>query len=67
MDGQAKIGKLVLAGPLNAPKTNKRGLIAYRESSLAAAVERASQDPMVKAGRLAVELHEWTIPRGVLK
>jgi uncharacterized protein YciI len=67
MDGQAKIGKLVLAGPLNAPKTNRRGLIGYREASLAAAVERASQDPMVKAGRLAVELHEWAIPRGVLK
>jgi photosystem II stability/assembly factor-like uncharacterized protein/uncharacterized protein YciI len=67
MDGQAKIGKLVLAGPLNAPKTNKRGLVAYRESSLAAAVERASQDPMVKAGRLAVELYAWAVPRGILK
>ena len=67
MDGQAKIGKLVLAGPLNAPKTNKRGLIAYREANMAAATERASQDPMVKAGRLAVELYEWRIPRGVLK
>jgi hypothetical protein len=34
---------------------------------MAAAVERASQDPMVKVGRLAVELYEWKIPRGVLK
>jgi uncharacterized protein YciI len=67
MDGQAKIGKLILAGPLNAPQTNKRGLIAYRETDLKTAIERASEDPMVKAGRLAVELYEWRIPRGVLK
>ena len=66
MDGQAKIGKLVLAGPLlrAAPR---RGLIAYRVPTLAEAVERASADPMIKAGRMKPELYEWTIPRGTLK
>ena len=67
MDGQSKMGKLVLAGPLNAPKTPRRGLIGYRVASMEEAKERASQDPAVKAGRLAVELYEWTVPKGILK
>ena len=66
MDGQAKIGKLVLAGPLLDGGT-RRGLIAYRVATKEEAIERASGDPMVKEGRLAVELYEWTIPKGVLK
>jgi uncharacterized protein YciI len=66
MDGQAKQGRLVLAGPLVKAGT-RRGLIAYRVPTMAEAVERASADPMVKAGRMKPELYEWTIPAGVLK
>lgn len=66
MDGQAKLGKLVLAGPLIKAGT-RRGLIAYRAPTMAEAIERASADPMVKAGRMAPELYEWTVPRGILK
>ena len=55
-----------MAGPLLEAGT-RRGLIVYREASLASAMERASQDPMVKVGRLAVELYEWTLPKGILK
>ena len=66
MDGQAKLGKLVLAGPLLDGGT-RRGLIAYRVPTLAEAVERASADPMVKAGRLAVEMYQWRVPKGILK
>ena len=66
MTGQAKIGKLVLAGPLLDGGT-RRGLIAYRVATMEEATERASADPMVKAGRLAVELYEWNIPKGILK
>lgn len=66
MDGQGKIGKLVLAGPLLDGGV-RRGLIAYRVATTEEAMERASGDPMVKAGRLAVELYEWTIPKGILK
>jgi uncharacterized protein YciI len=66
MDGQAKLGKLVLAGPLvNAGR--RRGLIAYRMPTMAEAIERASGDPMIKAGRMAPELYEWTVPKGTLK
>jgi uncharacterized protein YciI len=66
MDGQSKIGKLVLAGPL-IKAAPRRGLIAYRVPTMAEAVERASGDPMIKAGRMKPELYEWTIPRGILK
>ena len=47
MTGQAKIGKLVLAGPLVTAGL-RRGLIAYRVPTMTEAVERASADPMVK-------------------
>ena len=66
MDGQSKIGKLVLAGPL-ADGGTRRGLIAYREATMEEAVVRASGDPMIKAGRLVPQLYEWMIPKGVLK
>jgi uncharacterized protein YciI len=66
MDGQAKIGALVLAGPL-IKAAPRRGLIAYRLPTMAAAVERASGDPMIEAGRMKPELYAWTIPRGILK
>jgi uncharacterized protein YciI len=67
MDGQAKLGRLVLAGPLNAPQTPRRGLVAYRAGSMQEAMTWASGDPMVKAGRLAVEMYEWRIPSGILR
>lgn len=66
MDGQSKLGKLVLAGPLLDGGT-RRGLIAYRVPTMEEAVERASADPMVKIGRLAVELYEWNVPAGILR
>ena len=66
MDGQAKQGKLVMAGPL-VKAAPRRGLIVYRVSSMAEAVERGSADPMVKAGRMKPEFYEWTVPRGILK
>jgi uncharacterized protein YciI len=66
MDGQAKIGKLVLAGPLVKAGT-RRGLIGYRVPTMAEAMERASEDPMVKAGRMKPELYAWKVPKGILK
>jgi uncharacterized protein YciI len=66
MDEQAKIGKLVLAGPL-VKAGPRRGLIAYRVPTMAEALERASADPMVKAGRMTPELYEWQVPKGILK
>lgn len=66
MDGQAKLGKLVMAGPLvNAAP--RRALIVYRVASMAKALERGSADPMVKAGRMKSEFYEWIVPRAILK
>ncbi|MBA2305084.1 MAG: hypothetical protein H0W08_20985 [Acidobacteria bacterium] len=66
MGGQSTIGKLVMAGPL-VDGGRRRGLIAYRVPTMLEAIERASADPMIKAGRMAPELYEWTIAKGNLK
>jgi hypothetical protein len=41
--------------------------VAYRLPTLEEARTVAEADPMVKAGRLAVELHPWMLPQGILK
>ena len=65
MDGQAKEGKLVVAGPFTVDGT-RRGVVIYRVADAAEAKRRAEADPMVQAGRLAVELHPWQVPLGAL-
>jgi uncharacterized protein YciI/photosystem II stability/assembly factor-like uncharacterized protein len=65
MDGQAKEGKLVVAGPFMVDG-ERRGIVVYRVASMDEAKQRAGGDPMVKIGRLAVELHPWQVPRGAL-
>jgi uncharacterized protein len=65
MEGQSKEGKLIVAGPFTAGGT-RRGVVVYRVADEAEARTRAGADPMVKAGRLAVELHPWQVPQGAL-
>jgi uncharacterized protein len=65
MEGQSKEGKLVVAGPFLDGGT-RRGVVVYRVDSAEEAKRRAEADPMVKAGRLAVELHPWQVPLGAL-
>jgi uncharacterized protein len=65
MEGQAKEGKLVVAGPFMVDG-DRRGIVVYRVASMEEAKQRAESDPMVKIGRLAVELHPWQVPRGAL-
>jgi uncharacterized protein YciI len=65
MDGQSKEGKLILAGPFVGGGT-RRGVVVYRVANAEEARSRAEGDPMVKAGRLAVELHPWQVPQGAL-
>jgi uncharacterized protein YciI len=65
MDGQAAQGKLVVAGPFT-QEGRRRGLVVYRVDTMAEAKQRAEADPMIKAGRLAVELHPWQVPVGAL-
>ena len=61
----ARTKKLVLAGPFGDNGT-LRGIFVFKVSSLAEAKELAEGDPSVKAGRLAVEMHPWLIPEGIL-
>ena len=65
MEGQSKEGKLVVAGPFRVDGP-RRGVVVYRVADAAEAKRRAEADPMVKAGRLVVELHPWQVPQGAL-
>ena len=65
MEGQANEGKLVLAGPFTTDGT-RRGIVVYRVADEAEARRRGEGDPMIKAGRLALELHPWQVPIGAL-
>ena len=66
MDAQSKEGKLIVAGPFRDGGGARRGLVVYRVASPEEAKQRAEADPMVKAGRLAIELHPWQVPQGAL-
>jgi uncharacterized protein YciI len=62
-------GKLVLNGPLLDSfqlSGEIRGIGVLKAKSLAEAKEWISTDPMVKVGRLVVELHAWMVSKGVL-
>jgi uncharacterized protein YciI len=61
----AKLGKIVAAGPFG-DDGDLRGIFVFRVSSLEEAQELCATDPMIKIGRLAVELHPWQVPEGVL-
>jgi uncharacterized protein YciI len=65
MDRQHKEGKLVLAGPLVDAGIH-RGIVVYRVATAEEARRRAEGDPMIKVGRLAVDLHPWLVPKGAL-
>ena len=62
-------GKLVLNGPLlDAFQLGGRlrGIGVLKAASMAEAEQWIGTDPMVQAGHLAVELHAWMVPAGVL-
>jgi len=61
----AKLGKLVAAGPFG-DSGDLRGIFVFRVASLQEAEGLCATDPMVKIGRLVVELHPWQVPEGVL-
>lgn len=59
-------GALVLAGPL-ADAGAVRGVLVFAVESLGKARVLAEADPMVRAGKLTVELHPWFTRDGVMQ
>ena len=66
LNGMAASGKLVVAGPVGAGAGDLRGILVFKGISTAEAVQMASEDPAVKAGRLIVEVVPWWVEKGVL-
>jgi uncharacterized protein YciI len=61
----AEMKKLVVAGPFGDDGT-LRGIFVFRVASLDEAKTLAETDPAVKAGRLAIDMHPWLVPEGIL-
>ena len=61
----AEMKKLVVAGPFGDNGT-LRGIFVFRVGSIEEARELAATDPAVKAGRLALQIHPWLVPEGIL-
>lgn len=61
----AETKKLVVAGPFGDNGT-LRGIFVFKVGSLEEAKALAETDPAVQAGRLALEIHPWLVPEGIL-
>lgn len=62
----AKEGKLLVAGPID-DRSEWRGIYIFKCSSLGEAQALADADPMVKAGRLKIEVHPWLTEKGAIR
>jgi len=61
----AEMKKLVVAGPFG-DNGKLRGIFVFRVGSMEEARALAETDPAVKAGRLALIVHPWMVPEGIL-
>jgi len=65
--GMYLAGKMVVAGPFDEQKDpTLRGLCLYRVGNLEEARKLAEEDPMVRAGRLEVEVLAWWVEKGAV-
>ena len=61
----AQMKKLVVAGPFGDNGT-LRGIFIFKVASIEEARELAATDPAVQAGRLALDIHPFVVPDGIL-
>jgi uncharacterized protein YciI len=61
----AEMKKLVAAGPFGGNE-RLRGIFVFRVGSLEEAKALTASDPAVQAGRLAMDIHPWMVPEGIL-
>ncbi|HET6977183.1 MAG TPA: YciI family protein [Pyrinomonadaceae bacterium] len=61
----AQMKKLIAAGPFG-DDGRLRGIFVFRVDSLEEAKNLTATDPAIKAGRLAMDIHPWMIPEGIL-
>jgi uncharacterized protein YciI len=61
----AEMKKLVVAGPFG-DNGQLRGIFVFKVASIDEARALTQTDPAVQAGRLAIDLHPWLVPEGVL-
>jgi uncharacterized protein YciI len=57
-------GKLIVAGPFS-DNTELRGMLIFKLNSVDEARTLMDADPMLKAGRLTLELHPWLAGAGL--
>ena len=61
----AEMKKLVVAGPFG-DNGRLRGIFVFKVDSIDEARSLAATDPAVQAGRLALQIHPWQVPEGIL-
>lgn len=61
----AEMKKLVVAGPFG-DNGKLRGIFVFKVASIDEARSLAATDPAVQAGRLALQIHPWVVPEGIL-
>ena len=65
MNRLAEMKKLIAAGPFGG-NGRLRGIFVLRVASLEEAKALTATDPAIQAGRLAMDIHAWMVPEGIL-
>jgi uncharacterized protein YciI len=60
-------GHSLVAGPVEDPTADLRGIVIFKTATLAEAETLMSQDPHVKIGHLRAEIMAWWVGKGYLR